>query len=74
MAELVFPPPRETMQNRIIDLQSQLDMAISGYLSDCGWKYTSNTPDCVWRWEKEIDGKTLQVSQTTALSIEGVAQ
>jgi hypothetical protein len=63
---------REAMQDRITDLQSQVDSAVIGYLSCCGWKHTSSTPDYVWRWEKEIDGRVLQVSRKTALSIEGV--
>lgn len=63
---------REDMQARICDLESLLDTAVMGYLSHCGWKHTSSTPDSVWRWEKEIDGRVLQVSRATALSIEGV--
>lgn len=62
----------EDHHNRIENLRCDLDMAEMGLLNQRGWKHTSSTPDCVWRWIKEIDGKMLMVDRRTALSIEGV--
>ena len=52
------------------DLESQMDAAIQGLLSRRGWKHTSSTPDCVWMWEKEYNGKVYSVSQQRALQME----
>lgn len=62
---------KTAMFDRLDDLASQIDTATIGTLSALGWKYTSSTPDYVWRWVKRLpDGTTLMVDQRTALSIE----
>ena len=63
---------KQELLNRIQDLQLDLDTAEMSLLTHCGWWHTSSTPDSVWVWEKEFDGKTLQVDRSRALSIEGL--
>lgn len=65
---------RAEVRDRIDDMRAQLAVAEDGYLIMCGWRYTSSTPDCVWMWEKEWDGKLLSVSRERALALEGVAE
>lgn len=52
------------------DLLSHLDALEMGILSQAGWKHTSSTPDFVWRWTKEIDGKIYMCLKGEALRIQ----
>lgn len=62
---------KHQMFENLDDLASQMDFAIIGTLSACGWKHTSATPDSVWRWVKTLpSGETLMVNQSTALDLE----
>lgn len=62
---------KDAMFERLDDLSSQLDTAIIGTLSALGWRHTSATPDCVWRWVKQLpDGTMLMCDQRSALSVE----
>lgn len=36
-------------------LQATADEARHEFLSKMGWKYTSNYPDCCWRWSKTFE-------------------
>ena len=36
-------------------LQALADEAKTDFLSKMGWKYTSNYPDCCWRWSKTFE-------------------
>ncbi len=56
--------------DRIYDLRSQLEVVESSFLMARCWHHTSATPDCVWMWTKEWEGKTIMVSRESALQIE----
>jgi hypothetical protein len=67
----VTPEAKRLMFANLDDLESQLECSRIDVLSACGWKYTSDTPDSVWRWVKTLpDGRTLMVSECTALRLE----
>lgn len=36
-------------------------------LESRGWRYTSQTPGCVWMFEKQVDGRTILTDSETAL-------
>lgn len=59
----------ERLFYRMQDLSSDLETAQAEFLREAGWKYTCQTPGSTWLWEKEINGKTVQVGQPWALSM-----
>lgn len=63
--------PRRKSDNAIIDAQNELERLTNQYLHSHGWKYTSNTPGCLWLWQKATeDGRILLVDTSTALSMQ----
>lgn len=51
-------------------LEDDLRFAKEAYLRKHGWTYTSDTPGCLWLWEKKTDSRTILVSTDTALSMQ----
>lgn len=48
--------------------REQLEFAVDAMLREHGWKSTSETPCCVWLWEKKLpDGRVVLVDKSTAL-------
>jgi hypothetical protein len=43
---------RVKMFNAIKDAENELERVQHEYLRACGWNYTSETPGCLWLWQK----------------------
>jgi hypothetical protein len=43
---------RVALFNRIKEAENDLEHARHEYLRACGWSYTSETPGCLWLWQK----------------------
>ncbi len=41
--------------------RDQLDSKMGRIMRDCGWEYSSDWPDSVWRWSKIITWRGKQV-------------
>lgn len=51
--------------------REQVDFAEEAWLRAHGWEHTSNTPGCLWLWQKQcLDGRIILVSKSTALSMQ----
>lgn len=51
--------------------REQLEFRIDALLRKRGWKSTSDTPGCLWLWEKKLpDGRVALVNKSTALHFE----
>lgn len=61
---------KEVNMDLIMALREQLRDIEEKYLTRYGWAATSSTPDCVWRYAKEYEGKTYIVDRETALELE----
>jgi hypothetical protein len=56
---------------RLDSLESELEDARRAVLVRSGWKHTSDTPDFVWRWKKELpDGTNVLCSEHEALAMQ----
>lgn len=53
-----------------LDAAEQLELDQRNLLRRLGWEYTSSFPDCCWRHVKVIEGRTLAVQQSDAISFE----
>jgi hypothetical protein len=52
-------------------LREELEWAEDAYLRQHGWTYTSNTPGCLWLWQKTTpDGRIMLLNKSTALSMQ----
>lgn len=62
-----------SLEDLIADLRSHLKTAEHSFLEQHGWRYTSSTPDSVWRWVKTIDdGTMIMTGHADALAMEGL--
>jgi hypothetical protein len=43
---------RKASYHPLVQLREELGFSEDGYLRSHGWKQTSNTPGCLWLWEK----------------------
>jgi hypothetical protein len=50
--------------------QEMLDFRIDFFLRSRGWKYSSDTPGCYLLWQREVNGRTIMVERSMALSLE----
>lgn len=51
--------------------QSSLQHELHKFMIERGWKHTSNTPSCVWMWEKKLpDGRVVLTNISTAMDFE----
>jgi hypothetical protein len=50
--------------------QEMLDHRIDAFLRGRGWKYTSETPGSYLLWQREVNGKTILVDRSMAMSLE----
>jgi len=53
--------------------REMLEFEVDAFLRKNGWKHTSQTPGCLWRWQKEINGRVFVVNKETALAIQAHA-
>lgn len=65
-----MPEFEELWFNRRDALQIEASDIEGKALRRAGWHYTSQTPCCVWMWQKEIGGKLYSVSADDAASIQ----
>jgi hypothetical protein len=50
--------------------EEMLGHRIDAFLRQRGWKYSSDTPGCYLLWQREVNGKTIMVERSMALSLE----
>jgi len=51
--------------------REQMEFAEDAWLRQSGWNHTSNTPGCLWLWEKKtLDGRVILVSKSTAMAMQ----
>lgn len=50
----------------IDEMKADWEQSRACYLKSKGWEPTCKVPANIWLWEKEIDGKTLLVDESTA--------
>jgi hypothetical protein len=51
--------------------REDLDHRIVRWLRDRGWRHTSDTPGCLWLFERELpDGRIVLVQESAALYIQ----
>lgn len=53
MLSLVESKRRVALFNAIKDAENELERVQHEYLRATGWTYTSDTPGCLWLWQKE---------------------
>jgi hypothetical protein len=53
MLSLAESKRRVALFNAIKDAENDLERAQHEYLRATGWNYTSETPGCLWLWQKE---------------------
>ena len=64
-------PKRKASYQPLVWQREQLGFAEDAYLRSHGWTQTSNTPGCLWLWQKQTpDGRTLLVDKDTAISMQ----
>lgn len=56
--------------DRLRDVELELDQAQMAYLRTNGWRHTSSTPDCTWLWEKDWNGKKIMVPLNHAIAMQ----
>ncbi len=71
---------RVEMFNAIKDAENELERVRHEYLRATGWTYTSDTPGCLWLWQKEAPksrrgkdthgGRVMLLSTDTAFSMQ----
>lgn len=47
-----------------------LEVATSRYLEANGWEHSSSNPAHIWLWEKEVNGRTITVSEDVAVRMQ----
>jgi hypothetical protein len=54
----------------LLQMADELRRAKDAFLRKHGWKYTSDTPGCLWLWEKKTGDRTILVATDVALSMQ----
>ncbi len=54
----------------LLDLETDLNHARDKFLRQRGWTFSSDYPDCCWRWSKEIAGKRITGDAQQAIRVE----
>jgi hypothetical protein len=55
----------------VTEALQEAEHAKHSYLRSHGWQYTSNTPGCIWLWQKSTsDGRVLLVDTDLAVSMQ----
>jgi len=57
--------------HEVVRAREEAQFTAERYLRSHGWKYTSDTPGCLWLWEKKTeDGRVMLLSTDTAISMQ----
>lgn len=59
-----------TGEDRLLDLEADLEAGQISYLRQHGWRHTSITPDCVWMWAKDWKGQVIMVDLRRAIAMQ----
>lgn len=60
----------KTYMEDIVEAASNLDGVHRDFLTERGWKFSSEHPDFRWRWSKKIKGRNYSLNTNDAIHME----